>query len=77
MARERRMWNREQRTLELLEERGAITAGDLAGDLGMDRYRAYVWLRSVAGLGYLHQSRDGHFSLACPVPAAIERRSAA
>lgn len=74
MDREPRMYQREQRTLELLEERGSVTAEDVARRVGIDRYRAYVWLRAVAGEGYLHQSADGSFSLACPLP---QRREAA
>ena len=77
MARERRMYEREQRTLKLLDERGAITASELAEDLGMDRYRAYVWLRGVAGNGFLYQSPDGHFSLSCPLPSADAQLTAA
>lgn len=77
MARVTRMSRRAERALELLEARGAITADDLADDMGGDRYRAYVWLRGVASRGYLHQSPDSAFSLACPVPSAGEQRSAA
>lgn len=77
MARERRMYQRERRTLRLLEERGSVTADDLTDCLGMDRYRAYIWLRGVARQGYLYQAPDGSFSLACPLPAAGVSQQAA
>lgn len=51
-------------------EAGSVTPGELVEFLGVEDFRADVWLRRQTSAGYLYAGADGRYATSCPWPRA-------
>lgn len=70
MTRTAHMTRVEQSIYAFIGDAGAVTAEELVAFLGVEEFRADVWLKSQEAAGYLYRDAEGHYGTACPRPQA-------
>jgi hypothetical protein len=63
-----RMSRVESSIYTFIGDAGAVTAEELVDFLGVEEFRAQVWLRSQEASGTLYRDETGRYGTSCPWP---------